>query len=48
MVVDRAFQEIEDVGLHRFKSYMNVVTLRGLSSTGCAQRATNATLWRGE
>ena len=36
--MDRWFQKIAGVGLHRFKSYMNVVTLRGLSSTGCAQR----------
>ena len=34
----RSFQKIGNVGVHRFKSYMNVVTLRGLSSTGCAER----------
>ena len=44
IVVDRWFQKIAGVGLHRFNSYMNVVTLRGLSSTGYAQRGSNATL----
>ena len=37
-MVDRWFQKIAGVGLHRFNSYMTVVTLRGLSSTGCAER----------
>ena len=42
-MVDGWFQKIAGVGLHRFNSYMNVVTLRGLSSTGYAQRDSNAT-----
>ena len=45
---DRSGSFVHLILYHDFESCLNAVTLRGVSSAGYAQRATNATLWRGE